>query len=164
MQYLKKFRIHRWFLILCLSLGTVGCDQVTKTVVRDSLSDQVITLMGGIVRLQHAENTGVFLSFGENLPGWARFIFFIVIVAIFLIGLIWFLMQEKKPNSLSTIGLTLILAGGVGNLIDRMEKGSVTDFLNIGIGWLRTGIFNIADMAIIAGIMLVIYYLRLRKT
>ena len=56
-----------------------------------------------------------------------------------------------------TAGLTLLIAGGLGNLIDRLVYGYVTDFLNVGIGSLRTGIFNVADMAIMLGVGLLFF-------
>ncbi|HEX8522706.1 MAG TPA: signal peptidase II, partial [Tepidisphaeraceae bacterium] len=62
------------------------------------------------------------------------------------------------------VGLTLVAAGGVSNLADRIAHGSVIDFLNVGIGSLRTGIFNLADMAIMAGMaMLLLWAHRQRK-
>jgi signal peptidase II len=53
-------------------------------------------------------------------------------------------------------GLALLIGGGVSNLVDRISRGAVVDFLNLGIGSLRTGIFNVADMAIMSGIALLI--------
>jgi signal peptidase II len=49
------------------------------------------------------------------------------------------------------VGLALVIGGGVSNWIDRAVRGSVVDFMNIGLGWLRTGVFNIADVALMAG-------------
>jgi signal peptidase II len=49
------------------------------------------------------------------------------------------------------VGLALFVAGGISNWIDRATNGSVVDFLNIGVGWLRTGVFNVADVAIMLG-------------
>jgi len=56
----------------------------------------------------------------------------------------------------AALGLTLVAAGGVSNLIDRLLRGSVTDFMNLGVGALRTGIFNVADVAIVVGALLVV--------
>ena len=65
-------------------------------------------------------------------------------------------MWRLFPARPGQAGLLLFLAGGVSNLIDRVTLGRVIDFLNVGIGPLRTGIFNIADMAIIAGVVILI--------
>jgi signal peptidase II len=56
-----------------------------------------------------------------------------------------------------TAAYSLIVAGGIGNLVDRIQKQTVTDFINMGIGPLRTGIFNVADMAIMAAVFILIY-------
>lgn len=75
-----------------------------------------------------------------------------------LAGLLVYLLRKNDLDSVTLIGCSLILAGGIGNLIDRVVfNGVVTDFLNIGIGSLRTGIFNIADVVIMLGVGLVIY-------
>ena len=67
---------------------------------------------------------------------------------------------SKKLNSLAVSSSVLIIGGGLGNLIDRItNKGSVIDFMNIGIGSIRTGIFNVADLTIMAGVlMLAVFY------
>ncbi len=69
-----------------------------------------------------------------------------------MVGLIAFLIKTWNSPLLVFVSLTLILAGGVGNLIDRVTNdGLVTDFLNIGVGAFRTGIFNVADVAVMTG-------------
>jgi signal peptidase II len=55
----------------------------------------------------------------------------------------------------SLLGLTLFVAGGASNWVDRLSDGRVVDFLNVGVGPIRTGIFNVADMAILAGVVIV---------
>ena len=55
------------------------------------------------------------------------------------------------------LGAALIVAGGASNWIDRLATGSVIDFMNIGIGPLRTGIFNVADVAILGGVVLLVF-------
>lgn len=142
----------RLVLILSLLFSTIGCDQVTKAIARDNLSLQVQSYLGDLVRLQHAENPGAFLSLGEAIPEHARFWVFTVGVALVMVGALWVLLKKSTMPRSTTIALTLLVGGGVGNLIDRALKGTVTDFMNVGIGWLRTGVFNVADMAIMAGV------------
>jgi signal peptidase II len=62
---------------------------------------------------------------------------------------------RRIRQSLPTLGLVLFVAGGASNLIDRILQGRVVDFLNVGVGTLRTGVFNVADVAIMAGAALV---------
>jgi signal peptidase II len=151
MQPLK--RIALVFLIL---LGCVGCDQVTKSVAREHLqSHPAISYLGDTVRLQYAENPGAFLSLGASLPHrWGAVIFTAGGVAFVLVTLS-FALTAAKAGRLHTAALSLICGGGAGNLIDRIRfDGHVTDFLNLGVGPIRTGIFNVADMALMAGVVL----------
>lgn len=140
--------------IITLLISTIGCDQATKVLARNNLNHGTISFLGDMIRLQHAENTGAFLSLGSQLPPTVRFFIFTVFVAGFLAVAGFFLLKNKNSSPLSTFALCMILAGGIGNLIDRALRGSVTDFINVGIGPLRTGIFNVADMAIVAGVLI----------
>ena len=63
--------------------------------------------------------------------------------------------RHRWPT-LALIGMALFVAGGSSNLLDRLTRGSVIDFMNVGIGPLRTGIFNVADVAIMLGVGLVL--------
>lgn len=163
MAKLMRFHIHRICLILLLLVGTVGCDQVTKAVARDSLTiTGPLNYLGGAVTILHAQNSGAFLSLGAGLGTEVRFWIFTVAVSLFLLMACLVLFRKKKLGNANTIGLALIVGGGFGNLIDRVAFGSVTDFLNLGIGSLRTGIFNVADMAIVAGVS-ILFFCSFRK-
>lgn len=104
---------------------------------------------------QYAENTGAFLSLGSSLPDpWRRVLFTLLVALLLLVLLLYTLFGRTLPANHALV-LALICAGGISNLIDRMiHGGRVVDFLNMGIGPLRTGIFNVADMAIAAGAVL----------
>ena len=60
-------------------------------------------------------------------------------------------------SGLALLGLAFFVAGGASNLADRLARGTVTDFINVGVGSLRTGIFNVADVAIMLGAALVAF-------
>lgn len=92
---------------------------------------------------------------GAQLSDTARILVFNIAVAIFL-AYVTFLLVKKKMPFWHFLAFTLLLAGGLGNLIDRFFRGVVIDFMNLGFGSLRTGIFNVADMAIMAGLFLMI--------
>ncbi len=82
---------------------------------------------------------------------------FQVFPALWLVGLAIFLFFVKEIPPLSVIAWSLVLSGGIGNLLDRLlHDGRVIDFMNVGIGSLRTGIFNVADVCIMIGISLVV--------
>jgi signal peptidase II len=140
-------------LLLLLSLCT-GCDQAAKILATAHLSDaQPITLLNGVVRFEYAENSGAFLSLGSALPPSARFLLLEVLVGILLVGGFVFTIFSDRMSLRQKAVLALAMGGGLGNLIDRVLHGAVVDFVSLGIGPLRTGIFNLADVAITAGMI-----------
>lgn len=152
-----RFTIHKICLISSLLSITLGCDQATKQLVRDSLPiTGSLSYLHDSIRFEYARNPGAFLNFGAGLSGAARFWIFNVAVAIFLAGLAFLLVSRNHPRTKTLIALTLVLSGGIGNLIDRFAFGSVTDFLILGIGPFKTGIFNFADFSIMLGIALLV--------
>jgi signal peptidase II len=139
--------------LLTLIVSTVGCDRVTKHFARTSLEGMPVqSLFGDIVRLDYTENTGGFLSLGATLPAPTRAAIFIVGTGLILISLaVVAVILRWHPSQL--VGICLAFAGGASNLFDRVTHGAVIDFLNVGLGdHLRTGIFNVADVAIMLGI------------
>jgi signal peptidase II len=140
-------------LILVVISVCIALDQATKGLARKYLApDGFVSFAGDTFRLQYAENTGAFLSLGSSLPEPWRHIVFTVLVGIFLLALLAFVFFHRSTPKELTLFLALLCAGGLGNLIDRIAySGRVVDFLNVGVGPLRTGIFNIADMAITGG-------------
>lgn len=149
MNKLKKIA-----LMLFVMMSCVGCDQVTKEIARTQLSGaHVYSFMGDLFRLQYTENHGAFLNLGSSLSASTRFWIFTALVGLSLFGMLIHLIRKPNTDSLSMVAMSLILGGGIGNLIDRIVfNGAVTDFMNIGIGGLRTGIFNVADIAIMLGV------------
>ena len=136
----------------------VGCDQVSKSAARAFLITGVTeSLFADSLRLQLIENPGSFLSLGAALPEQLRFGLFTAAVALLLVGLLWLALFARRLAPARFVALALVAGGGMSNLIDRLlYHGRVTDFLNVGIGSLRTGIFNLADMAILAGALLLV--------
>ena len=148
----------RLFALLGILLVTGGCDQVSKHVARTGLRGQdVIVLPGGFVQLALAENSGAFLSLGASLPPLIRVGIVTVGVSVGLFFLLIYMVRKPGLPALAFLGLSLVWAGGVSNLVDRLTRGGmVTDFLFLRAGPLHTGVFNIADMAVLAGALLVI--------
>lgn len=143
--------------LLALALVTcVGCDQAAKALAREALAfSPPLALLGGAVRLQYAENPGAFLSLGAGLPAEIRFLLGTVFVGATLAALLIFTLRAAGLSPGQQIGLALILSGGVGNLIDRLlNDGQVIDFVVLRLGAFHTGIFNVADVAITAGVLI----------
>lgn len=140
-------------IILLVLVSCVGCDQVTKNIAKHHLPKfETISLLNDTLRLQYAENQGAFLSLGAAIPENMRYLLLTCMVAGFLLFLLSYLIKSERIKNSTTVALSLILAGGAGNLIDRIfNAGRVIDFINIGVGSVRTGVFNIADIAITIG-------------
>ena len=146
-----------WILIAIVSF--IGCDQVTKNIARDALAaSEPISLANDTFRFTYAENTGVFLGLGKGLPPALRFGLFTVIVGVVLLLILVDTLRRGNDDHGRVAAVTLILAGGFGNLIDRILNGGVViDFMNMGIGSLRTGIFNVADVLITTGAIMFLF-------
>jgi signal peptidase II len=130
---------------------------VTKRLAAESLAGvPAQSFLGDTVRLTYVENAGGFLNLGATLPPWARMTVFTVAVGAFLLLMVaaaW----RRGWRQWHTVALSLLLAGGFSNWADRLNDGRVVDFLNVGIGALRTGIFNVADVAIMVGVALFLF-------
>ena len=153
----KKLRI---LLAVTILSTCIGCDQATKSIATATLSNsEPQSYLGDTVRLVYAQNPGGFLSLGGNLPDAYRVWMFIGLNSFFLLLLIGYLIKNWNVRLPMFVAVTLLLAGGFGNIIDRItQSGLVTDFLNLGIGPLRTGIFNVADVAVVCGVIAIVYY------
>jgi signal peptidase II len=93
---------------------------------------------------------------GGTLPDWQRWALLTLVSSLILLVLTAFVCLKRDLRALDLAGYALILAGGMSNMVDRILAGVVVDFLNVGVGSLRTGIFNLADMAIMLGLAVVV--------
>ena len=141
-----------WRLALIVAvLSTIGCDRVTKHVATTMLAGAPSrSYLADTVRLVYVENAGGFLSLGAGLPSVVRTGLFTAGTGL-LLCLLVLLAIRGRWDRLPTLGLALFVAGGASNWIDRVARGSVVDFMNVGVGPVRTGVFNVADVAIMLG-------------
>ncbi len=154
-------KIRKTVIIFFILIVSIGCDQLTKIKAQEHLSGSPqISFMSDFFVLQFAENRGAMLGIGKNLPEKYRFLILTVSVGFLLFGgLLYLLVKVDTINKFEITAYSLILSGGISNFYDRaMNKGAVIDFMNMGIGPVRTGIFNFADVAIMAGAGLLIFY------
>ena len=144
--------------MLAVFLLTVGCDQGSKALARSYLAGgNDVSLLGGVLVLRYVENQGAFLSLGAWLPRPVRRAVFIAFPLIILAGVIFYVIRKKDLRGPFAVGLSFAAGGGAGNLLDRIiHDGRVGDFLNLGVGGVRTGIFNLADMSIMLGCLLLL--------
>jgi signal peptidase II len=150
-------RFNRSVLVLLLLILCVGCDQLTKDVAHQYLVLQPPhSWFHDTIRLEYAENAGAFLNFGGGFSEEVRVLLFQVFPALCLLALAMVLLIQPIPLA-TVIAWSLILGGGLGNLVDRiMNDGRVIDFMNLGIGRLCTGNFDVANVCISLGIALLI--------
>ena len=151
---LSLYRNARLWLILLVIGTTISCDRVTKEIASSSLKNvPTKSYFYDTFRLQYVENEGAFLGFGGSLDRGSRFWIFTVGSACLLLLVAFWLWRKESHRVGDTLGLSLIVAGGASNLFDRVFlEGRVVDFMNVGVGSIRTGIFNVADVAIMAGV------------
>jgi signal peptidase II len=158
----------RFIIVAAILVSLVGCDQVSKNYAVDhwqQTAQQPKFFLGDTFMIQFAVNKGAFLSLFANLPEVVRTALLVVMNGIVLSGVAFLLLFRSGWNKWSFCALALLLAGGVGNLIDRIWLGGVIDFMVIdfsqltGIGWLKTGVFNVADIAITTGFLMLLPHL-----
>jgi signal peptidase II len=155
-------RQQRFLLTTSVLLLSVGCDQATKRVAVAMLKDgPVHHYLLDTVRLQYAENPGAFLSLGASLPPLVRQLIFTGGVGLLLLGFAVASFTMRSLPASRMVALAALAGGGFGNWVDRvMQGGVVVDFMNVGIGPVRTGIFNVADLAIMAGALFLAWPLK----
>jgi signal peptidase II len=138
---------------LTVALLTAGCDHAVKHAARAVLADGAThELAGDVVRFQLVHNTGGFLSLGARLPEALRSAFFLFAAPLGVALLAASAFRSAARSRTALAGLALLCGGGLANWLDRLfNAGAVTDFVSLGVGALRTGVFNVADVAILIG-------------
>lgn len=147
----------KFVLPLIIMVLVVLSDRLTKQWAVENLKGYASqSYLDDSFRIIYAENEGAFLSLGSDLPENVRF-WVLAIIPILALGYFGFtLFFNNEVGPWQRAAFAFIIAGGGSNIIDRILEGKVVDFLNIGIGDFRSGIFNIADMAIMAGLFLIL--------
>ena len=145
-------RISAQLVLLVVVVSTIGCDRVTKHVATTALAGvSTRSYLADTVRLEYVENTGGFLGLGADWPDAVRMALFTTGTGLVLLVMVG-LAVRLHWHGRRLIGVWLVFAGGASNWVDRVARGSVVDFMNVGVGPLRTGIFNVADVAIMVGV------------
>ena len=151
--------------ILFLLISNVGCDQFTKGIARQKIDyHEQISLIKNYMTLTRIENTGAFLSAGHNLPEPFKTLLLTISPLIILIAAFVYVLRMNNLSTLAICGICFVIGGGVGNIYDRIQYGSVTDFLHIDLGLFQTGIFNMADVSITTGVCMILVDLFRRAT
>ncbi|WP_439555745.1 signal peptidase II, partial [Dyadobacter sp.] len=158
---MSKFSTNRVFrntIILLILIANIGCDQISKEVIRKNVGFyETRRVIKDYFVITYVENSGAFLSIGSNLPGTIKLIVLSVIPLIALLFGVYYILTKRNLTLLSGLALSFAIGGGIGNIYDRMIHGSVTDFMHINLGFVQTGIFNMADVSIMTGMFIFLY-------
>lgn len=145
--------------IFLLIIFNITIDQVSKVLVRANFEyGEIKELIGKKFIMQYVENKGAFLGMGSDMNDTLRLILLLILPTLVLGYLIYYITVNKTLDKLSTIALSCIAGGGIANVFDRIAFGKVTDFFFIDLGGVfKTGIFNIADMSVTFGMIVLVY-------
>ncbi len=141
MDKLKKFSVYIWTVLL------ISIDQIAKIIVVNKAKNDSIIVIKNILKFTYCENKGVAFSLGDgHVP-----IFVGLNILIIFLLLFFYEKNYKDFSRISKIFFSMIIAGGASNLIDRIIRGFVVDFIDV-TQLIQFAIFNIADIFIVMGI------------
>jgi signal peptidase II len=145
-------------LLIAFSACLIGLDQLAKFAADTGLKGAgVVRLVGDLVVLVYAQNTGAFLSMGSQLGETGRIALLIVLPVAVLTAFAVIYLRKKKLARRDLALLSLLMGGGLGNIVDRIFRGQVTDFLLFQLTpKIRTGVMNLADLYILGVVILVL--------
>lgn len=151
---MKKETWKRIGMMLLVFAANYGLDRFTKILAVERLKGGGLhSYLGGSFLLVYAENDGAFLSMGSSWPVAVKMAVFIVLPLLVCLYGLWYAAARETSAFRAGI-IATIVAGGVGNLQDRLLNSfHVVDFMNFGIGNLRTGILNVGDMSVTFGVI-----------
>jgi signal peptidase II len=150
--------------ILLVIVITIAIDQVSKVLVRAYVEPQTdlqrgdrISLIGDAFIMMNVENTGAFLGMGSDLNPTLRLIFLLILPILVLGFVLRYVVKDQSLDNLSLFAFSSIIGGGIANVFDRIVYGSVTDFFFIDLGGMfKTGIFNMADLSVTTGMIILV--------
>ena len=152
-------KLSRSSIFISLLIGfNIAIDQISKFWVRNYVElYQETQLLGNKFILTNVENSGAFLGMGSELNPALKIILLLILPIAVLGFVLHYVFKDKTIDKLSLIGFSCILGGGFANIYDRMLYGSVTDFFHIDLGGIfRTGIFNMANLSVTTGMILIV--------
>lgn len=156
-----KYRNVHW---MWLSVIIIAADQISKQLVFIHFEPYESLRLLPVLNLTHMRNTGAAFSMLSSAPP----LFFILLGVGVSLGILWWLRKHPSGETLVAVGLSLILGGALGNIIDRAYRGHVVDFIDFHIGecsLCHWPAFNVADTAIVtgAGLLLLDMYRKIQQ-
>ncbi len=144
--------------ILIVIIITIALDQISKIWIRANIEARSQSeIIGDFFTLHNVENKGAFLGMGSDLNETLRIILLLILPVVVLSFVLRHILKDKTLNNLSLFAFASIIGGGIANVYDRFVYGSVTDFWHIDLGGVfRTGIFNMADLSVTTGMIILV--------
>ena len=145
-------------MIVLIIVSVIGIDQISKHIVRENVEYNSRTnVVDKYLILTKVENTGAFLGMGDSIPR-PLFIILMIILPLVVMGYaFYYIIKTSDLSKLLQISISLIIGGGIGNIIDRILYSSVTDFLYFDFVIFHTGIVNMADIAVTTGFFILLF-------
>jgi signal peptidase II len=141
----------RFFAWLAVAAIVIVADQVTKWAIVEWVALYQKVPLNSFINLTHQRNTGAAFSFLADAGGWQRWFFIVLAVIVSAVIVVWLWRLRNERQAVLAAGLALVLGGAVGNLIDRVAQGYVTDFIQVWFGNWAFPSFNVADAGISVG-------------
>ncbi|MGX7390427.1 signal peptidase II [Dolosigranulum pigrum] len=136
-----------------IAMILIGLDQLSKYLtVQEIALGEVVSLVPNVLSLTYIRNSGAAWSILED-----QMIFFYVITVVVVGALIYFLHTEGKKSPIASTGIAFIMGGAIGNFIDRLHLKYVIDMIRLE--FINFPIFNVADMALTIGVIILIGYI-----
>lgn len=149
----KVIKNKKIILVVLLTIFLIIIDQLVKFIIVNNLYNSTITVLNEVLNLTYVENTGGAFGIGSN-----NTIMFVIVNIIIITIIIKFILSKKDDVSTSILmSLALILTGGIGNLIDRVFRGYVIDYIDIN-PLIKYPMFNIADICVVVGSIIIVIY------
>jgi len=146
----------RYIAWMSVTLLIIAADQATKWAIVEWVQLYGKVPINSFINLTHQQNTGAAFSFLAGASGWQRWFFVLLATVVSTVIAVWLWRIRTQGPLLLMAGLSLVLGGALGNLIDRARLGYVTDFIQVWFGNWAFPSFNVADAAISVGAALLI--------
>ncbi|RCT56119.1 signal peptidase II [Winogradskyella sp. KYW1333] len=153
--------MNRNVFITLLIAFNIAIDQISKTIVRSNMIEGArgkIDIIKDYFQLIWVENKGAFLGMGSDMNPTLKLIFLLILPTVVLGYVIYYIVKTKDLDRTSLIAFCCIVGGGIANVFDRIVYGQVTDFFFIKITeTIKTGIFNVADLSVTTGMIMLLF-------
>ena len=156
MNELQNSGVRRYIAWLVVALAVIVADQATKWAIAEWVPLYGKVPLNAFLNLTHQQNTGAAFSFLAGASGWQRWFFVVLAMGVSAVIVVWIWRIRNEGPVILAAGLALVLGGAIGNLIDRIRFGFVTDFIQVWFGDWAFPSFNVADSAITVGAVLLV--------